>query len=299
MKSLAIGVLAACVSTLAFSDEKAAPPELTAPQIVAKNVTARGGLEAWQKIQTMVWLGHIDSANTPTPSVPFVLERKRPDKTRFEITAQNEIFVRMYDGIHGWKLRPTRGGRPEVQPYTPEELKFARDGEGMDGPLMEYQAKRVAVALEGTDEVEGHKAYRLRIKLPSGSRQHVWIDAQTLLETKSDRESRNAFGQSGTVTISYRDYRTVGGLQIPFIIETGVGTGKATDKMVIDKVLLNVPLDDRMFAKPWVPSRGNIVAVDTEARRPAGPAIGPAASRSPERPGLSLTPAPGGSGNAR
>jgi len=252
MMRIALALLAACLALPALAGAPESPPALSAAQIVEKNVAARGGLDAWRKINTMAWAGHIESGNVPGAALPFVLEMKRPDKTRFEIHVQNQRSVRMYDGTHGWKLRPARDGQPDLQPYTSEELKFAHDAEGIDGPLMDSQAKGVSVALEGVEEVGGNKAYRLAVKLPSGASRHVWIDAQSFLEVQSDREAHNAVGMSGTVTVHYRDYRTIDGVQIPFMIESGGSASQATDKMVIDRIALNPPLEDWMFARPEV-----------------------------------------------
>lgn len=272
MRRLTLWVLLGYISIVAFADELVSAPALNAAQIVEKNIAARGGSEAWQKIQTMIWIGHVESANTPAPSLPFVLEQKRPNKTRFEIKAQNQMAVRVYDGTHGWKVRTASNGKPELEPYSTAELSFARDWQSIDGPLMDYQAKGIAVTLDGLDEVEGHKAYRLNVKLPSGASHHVWIDAQSFLEIKYDRESRNAFGMSGMVSVLYRNYQSIEGLQIPLLIESGADTAKVTDKMVIDKILLNPPLEDRMFTKPSMPGRRNVVSIDAtrpEARRAA------------------------------
>lgn len=255
MKQIAVWVLAGCLSTAAIAAEADTAPTLTAPQIIEKNAAARGGLEAWRKIQTMVWIGHIESMNSSAPNLPYLLELKRPNKTRFEIKAQNQTSVRIYDGANGWKLRPGRNGQPELRPYTSNELTFARDAQGIDGPLMDYQARGVSITLDGIDEIEEHKAYRLNITLPSGASQHVWIDAQSFLEIKSDREARNAIGMSGTVSVLYRNYQTVDGLQIPLMIESGSETIKVMDKMVIEKIILNPPLDDQVFAKPNLPER--------------------------------------------
>jgi hypothetical protein len=245
--------LAAIGSTAATGAETAAPTGPSAAQIIGKNVAARGGLDAWRKIQRMVWIGHIKSAHVTAPSMPFILELKRPNRTRFEIQVQNTISARIFDGTQGWKVHSGRDGRPEVQPYTADELRFAREGQAIGEPLVDYQAKGISIALEGTDEVEGHEAYRLKVTLPSGTSHHVWIDTQSFLDIKNDRKSNNEFGQSGTVSIFYRDYRAVDGLKLPFVIESGARSGKATDKMVIDKILLNPPLDDALFAKPTLP----------------------------------------------
>src|SRR5512139_376207 len=117
MSRLSVWVSVACVAMAVVADGVAAEPELSAAQIVEKNVAARGGLEAWRKIQTMVWIGHIERASANATSMPCVLEQKRPSMTRFEIKAQNQVAVRIYDGTQGWKLRPASNGIPEVLPY--------------------------------------------------------------------------------------------------------------------------------------------------------------------------------------
>ncbi|MGA7178361.1 MAG: hypothetical protein WBX11_02075 [Thiobacillaceae bacterium] len=257
MRRISLAIFATCLATPALAAPLDAAPALTAAQIVDKNIAARGGLDAWRKVQTTIWVGHIESPNAPALNIPFALEQKRPDKTRFEIKMQNQLSVRMFDGSHGWKVRPGRDGHPDVQAFTPDELRFAEESQGIDGPLMDYQSEGITITLDGMEKVDGANAYRLSLLLPSGSRRHVWIDAQSFLDIKSDRKSQNASGAPGTVSKYYRDYRTVDGLRIPFIIESGSDTGRAADKMVIDKVVLNPPLQDRMFAEPFAPRRQN------------------------------------------
>lgn len=265
MLRIAVVVLAACFATGIMAREAAMATGLTAAQIVERNIDARGGLDAWRKIKTMVWVGHIESVGSSPSSMPFALEQKRPNMTRFEIRAQNQISQRQFDGNEGWKMRPARNGKPEIQPFTAEELVFARDGQGIDGPLMDYAAKGVAVMLEGLDDVEGHPAYRLNIRLPSGASHHVWIDAHTFLELKYDRTTRNAAGQTGVLSVFYQNYQNVEGLQMPLLIESGLEGASTRDKMVIERVALNSPLEDSLFAKPRVPNERKSVTVDARA----------------------------------
>jgi outer membrane lipoprotein-sorting protein len=287
------GFLSICAAA-----ENGTASTLTADQIVEKNADARGGLEAWRKIETMAWAGHIESANAPAPNLPFVLEIKRPNKTRFEITALNQKAIRVYDGSNGWKVRPAQSGKPEVQPYTSDELKFAQEGEGIDGLLLDSRAKGYTVTLDGIDEIEARSAYRLGVRLPSGATRHVWVDAANFLDLKSDRTWRNANGQTGTVVMSYRDYQAFAGVQLPTTIETGSGSPQAPDKMVIERIALNPSLDERAFAKPTPPGRRNAVAIRAEAAPQAtSESLAKAASPSSSRlTGASLPSAPQGEG---
>lgn len=256
--------------------------ELTAEQVVRKNVAARGGAEAWAKIETMVWIGHMQSEHAPVPIMTFVMDQKRPNKTRFEIDAMGQKTVRVFDGAHGWKVQPNRAGGPDTKPYTPQEVTFAFRAQLIDGPLIDYRAKGNVVALEGIDEVEGRKAFRLKVQLASGETDHVWIDAQTFLDIKYERPSYGPPGTPSTVTIFYRGYKTVEGLQIPAVIETPSAAGQTPDRMVIEKVALNPPLADRVFTQPGAksPRSARAAGLPPEwavGRTPSGPAAPQAA----------------------
>src|ERR1700676_1178480 len=107
-----VAMLAAGI-TLATLASKGWAAELSAAKIVEKNVAARGGLDAWRKIETMVWSGHMQSAHGQIPSMLFVMQQKRPNKTRLEINALGQKTVRIFDGVRGWKVKPNRDGGPE------------------------------------------------------------------------------------------------------------------------------------------------------------------------------------------
>ncbi len=269
MRRIAVWVLAACISACAGGTGQPAAGMPSVAQIVEKNAVARGGAEAWHKIDSMVWIGHVESSNAPAQ---FVLAMKRPNKTRFEIVAMNRMALRVYDGTEGWKLRPMRRGEgPNVQPYTPEELKFAHDEQVIDGLLIDHAAKDIAIALEGTDEVEGRKAYRLNVRMPSGATRHVWVDAETFLEIKYEREARGVAGQPVKVTVYYRNYQAINAVKLPLVIESTAGSGQASDKLVIDKVQFNPKLDDSLFARP-------LVAADRSRSVQVRPDAGPASA---------------------
>ena len=245
--------LAASFSAAAASGTETLP-HLSAKEIVAKNVKARGGLDAWHKVKTMVSIGHLETGNPSAPRVPFVLQQARPNKTRFEVHVHEKTSVRVFNGVEGWKLRPSRGGGSEPVAYTAEEISAARDGPGIDGPLIDYQAKGIGVDFDGIDEVAGRKAYRLVVKLPSGVIRRWWIDAKSFLDVRYERESHTATGQAATVTVSFANYKSIDGLQFPHSITTGQESGKEMESMMIEQIFLNRPIDDKVFAQPRAPT---------------------------------------------
>ncbi|HEX4152444.1 MAG TPA: hypothetical protein VHY75_09600 [Steroidobacteraceae bacterium] len=269
--------------------------QLTVAEIVQKNVDARGGLDAWRKVDSMVWTGHMESADPTVPSFTFVLEQKRPNKTHFELSSLGEKSMRVFDGAHGYKLRPSRDGSVDAQPFSENDLRFARDAQGLDGPLIDYQAKGIQVEFAGVEEIEGHKSYRLMVHLPSGDRQDVWIDAKTFLDVKYDRTSYTTAGAKGVVSVFYRNYQTVGGLKIPGMLEIGVGSNKVPDRMVIERIALNPSLDDKAFGRPANAHRRRMATVDIQApnidpRNAFGPMHAPGAGGAPVPERGPLTP---------
>jgi hypothetical protein len=248
-------VAAAAASAAPATHAGAPAPAKTAAEVIDRNVAARGGLDAWRKVETMVWLGHLEHGARDAQRVPFVMTLRRPNITRFELKEQFSQFTRIFDGAHGWKVRPGSDGRAETKSFSPEEVNFARTEYVLDGPLIDYQAKGVTADLDGIDTVDGRKAYRLSLKLPTGGERKVWIDTKTNLEIRSDRPATNPLKPGAPVSVYYRDYAAVDGLQIARSIETGVGAGEAGDKLVIDRVLVNPKLDDGTFAPPTTPLR--------------------------------------------
>jgi len=292
MRKLVIAAFALGFATVALAREPAPAQQMTAEQIVDRNVAARGGLEAWRKIETMVWVGHIESSHAPVPGVLFTMQQKRPNKSRFETNALGEKTVRAFDGTRGWKLKPNRQGGPDLKPFSPQEVTFAFRSQAVDGPLIDYQAKRNQVALEGIDQIEGRQAFRLKVDLASGETDHVWVDAATFLEVRYDRPSYGSAGTPTTVSVFYRDYKTVEGLQIPSVIETAPIPGAHPDRMVIERMLLNTSMDDRTFAPPGARERRGGMTMRNESRPPGGSApIKPAGTPAASSPDPAAAPA--------
>jgi hypothetical protein len=278
----ACGLLAFASITVAVAAPAPAPapaPRTSAPapalaalsvaQIVDRNVTARGGLAAWRAIQTLTLEGTLDAGGKPSHELPYVLKQKRPHKSRLEITFKEQTSVQVYNGTEGWKVRPFLN-RNEVEPLTAVEAKSAAAAEELDGPLIDYARKGTQVALAGTESVEGHPAYRLKLTLRNGAQRRLWIDAGSFLELKIDGEPRKLDGRPHNVAIYYRDYKTENGLTMPRLQETVVEGVKDKYKMTIARVTVNEPMADSLFDKP------QLAAVAAPPAAPAAPAAPPA-----------------------
>lgn len=254
-------VLSAAAALAAPATSTHLKPATTVGEVIERNATARGGLAAWRKVETMVWLGHLQRAGNNAQPVPFAVQLKRPNLTRFELKEQSNDFTRIFDGAHGWKVRPAGDGRPEIKSFSPEEVNYARTEFVVDGPLIDCQAKGVTATLDGIDMIEGREAYRLSLRLPSGGDRKLWIDTETNLDVRYDRPATNPLKPGAPVSVYYRDYTRIEGVKIPRSIETGVGAG-TPDKLIIDKILVNPKLDEGTFLPPPTPMhRGGRVRI--------------------------------------
>jgi hypothetical protein len=283
---------AAAAAARAAAEARATPkvvpadlPSLTVAQIVERNAAARGGLPAWQRVNSMTLVGKLDAGKTRRDGgqvavvsaqerrkakielrkalqegkvladaqkviqLPFQMDLKRPAMQRLEIPFQGETAVQVYDGNSGWKLRPYLG-RHEVEAFSAEELKIAASQQELDGPLINYRAKGTAVAVEGGEMIEGRGAYRLKLTLKNGEERHLWVDAKTFLDLKIDGAPRRWDGKMRSVATYFRDYRKVDGLMIAHRLETTVEGVIGSESIYIEKVALNSVNDGARFAKP-------------------------------------------------
>jgi hypothetical protein len=282
---------AIALAVAAAAGQPASQTKLSAAQIADKNVAARGGLEAWRSVHTLSLAGKLGAGGNQRATLPmpapdprfkqhmfstrlaeeaqlsFVMELERPRKMRMELQFNGQTAIQVYDGANGWKVRPFLN-RLEVEPYTADEMKMASLQADLDGLLVDYAAKGTQIGLAGMEKVEDRDTYKLKLTMKNGQAIHVWIDAQTFLEAKIEGQPKRLDGTNHPVEVYYRDYRPVSGLQIPFVLETKVlpvaqtalgfkDVPVPTEKVIVDKVVVNPKLDEKLFSKPQVGAAGN------------------------------------------
>jgi outer membrane lipoprotein-sorting protein len=241
-------------------------PRLTAAEIVARHVQARGGAQAWKTVQTMqltgkmeagrgdndkraeklinankkvtgkgnnaeVALASADVENDKQIELPFKLDLQRPNRMRLELAVGSQTAVQVFDGKRGWKYRPFLN-RSDAEPYTDEENKAEEARGDLDGPLINYAAKGSKVELEGTDFVEAQPAYRLKVTL------------------KMEGLPRQFDGKLRPVYVYQRDFRPVQGVVIPFVLETAVEGVADHHRVLIEQGAINPKFEQALFTKP-------------------------------------------------
>jgi outer membrane lipoprotein-sorting protein len=257
---------------------KTTAPKLSAAQIVRKHVVARGGLQAWQGVQALSMTGKMDAGTGDSVArstrlakqnrkgrrevvpaaqegpekqvqLPFTLAEARPHRSRLEIEFAGKTAVQVYDGTNGWKVRPFLN-RSEVEPLTPQEAQVEAETPGLDGLLIGHEAKGTKVEAEGAEKVDGRDAYKLKVTTKAGVVRRVWVDAKTFLDVKVEGFPRRMDGKLHQVFVYQRDFRSVQGVKIPFVLETVVDGYPQKHQIHLEKVAVNPKLDAATFAKP-------------------------------------------------
>ncbi len=224
-------------------------PKLSAAQIVEKNEAARGGVTAWRAVQTITLTGKLDAGGKQDTLLPVKIQVKRPNKQRISIDFAGHTAVQVFDGQHGWMLRPYLN-RPDAEPFSPDELQKALAAPPLEGQLIDYAAKGSKVELEGTEVVEKKATYRIKVTTKQGHTQRFWIDGSTFLEAKAEADPHHFNAKMRRTETYYRDYHRVGGVMIPYVAETRVDSALQGRALTIEKAMLNETIDDSLFTKP-------------------------------------------------
>jgi outer membrane lipoprotein-sorting protein len=218
----------------------------TADEILAKTFAAQGGLDKLKAVQSIRMTGRMTVG--PGLEAPVVIEMKRPKAMRLEISIQGTTIVQAYDGTQGWMLNPLTG-RTAAEPLPSEMTKLIEEQADMDGPLMDYKSKGHTVELLGKETADGTECYKLKLTQKDGSVTVYYFDAESFLGVKqeSKRTVRGSEVENETIV---GDWKQVDGVMYPHSIDAGQKGGQMRQKMAIQKIDVNVPIDDARFKMP-------------------------------------------------
>ena len=223
----------------------------TPDEIISKYIAARGGLAKIRGIRTERVSGTISFG--PGAEGPFVVERARPLKMHMEITISGQTFIRTYDGKSaGWVYNPL-GPNPGVQPMSEADLRSVYDEADFEGPFIDSKAKGNKIESAGKEEVEGKPAYKLKLTDKNSQVSYFYFDSSTYLILKW-LGTRKVGDKDEPWESLFRDFRDVNGLKYPFLIESDAPGTDQTQKIVADKIEVNIPIDDARFGKPKPPA---------------------------------------------
>ena len=234
-----------CVLTLgmfAVSSPGAQTP--TVDDLVAKNLAAKGGAEALRALTSVKMTGRIKGAIGEMPVTTYA---KRPNLRRRENVSDGQTFVLGFDGTTVWAINPLVSPRPR-EITGPQADMTRQDADDFDSVLLDYKSKGRTVELVGSEPVQGIAMHRLRVTGKNGSIQELYLNAETMLESKMVMQVEQG-GRKGIVALEFSNYKTIDGITIPLHIRQTFN-GQPMTEVTYDQVQFNVLMHDALFKMP-------------------------------------------------
>jgi hypothetical protein len=213
-------------------------------ELIAKHVAARGGQARLKAIQTI----RIERTVAATfNDIDVVIYKKRPGLYRSEQKPEGgtSATVRGFADV-AWE---TVNGKTAVRTGAGPAEQREVDGD-FDGFLVDYRDKGHAIVLEGRQRVGATDAWKLKVTLKSGATRYVYLDADTLLERRHETSIEVAPNRRVATTITFGDWREVGGVKFPFAIDEERDAPGQTFVIYTKRIEVNVPMEDTIFRMP-------------------------------------------------
>jgi hypothetical protein len=222
---------------------------ITADEIIANHVAARGGAEKLKALKTLRRTGRLIVPGF-NGEISLVDYQARPNSYRVEFTLQGLTGVQAWDGHEGWQIQPFQGRKdPERLPADQSKpLELSAD---IDFPFVDYQSKGGKVQFLGSEDVDGTPAYKLRLARASGDEILYYIDPDSWMLIREIQKTV-VRGAEQITENDYGEYERVEGVWVPMTQATGPKGSDASQKQqaVFEKAEANVDLPPSLFSFP-------------------------------------------------
>jgi outer membrane lipoprotein-sorting protein len=233
---------ASAVSALLVTVAALQGQTLSVDEIIAKNISARGGVETLKGTTSVRTTGKgvMQGAEMTVSSV-----NKRPYFFRNESSLPGQKRILAFDGENLWMALGDMP--PQLLPPGPQ-LEAMKQTSQIDSPLLDYKAKGTRIELGQPLAEEGRTLHHLIVTPKGAPAMHYYIDAVTNLEAKMVIEVEEN-GQTTKMEMRFSDFTNVQGRQVPFTVTQFVN-GKQAAQVKYSSVEFNVPVDDSLFRMP-------------------------------------------------
>ncbi|MFL5394220.1 MAG: hypothetical protein ACJ79G_15430 [Myxococcales bacterium] len=251
----------------------------TAEELVQKNIDARGGLEKLRALRSLRLTGKVLFGSDSPIEARYGQLIARPGLYREETTLQGLTAVDAWDGKEAWRLQPF-GGRRDPFRASADDAKELAQSADLDGPLVDWKEKGNRIEFLGSEDVDGTEALKLRVVRKDGDVVTYFLDEDTFLAIR-ELHQRQVRGTERLVEVDIGSYTDVGGVLVPFSIESGPLGAPKTTRVTIERGEANVPVDEAFFRFPAAGTKVGlaIIAGPPPTQAPPGNRAAPGKSR--------------------
>lgn len=199
----------------------------TAKEIIDKNIELSGGLTNWKLLNSVIIYGKVTLGIND--EYPIKIFQQRPNLTKTVITiGKKETPIEGFDGSKGYAMNYAANKIQEYPNYTPESF---------DNDFIDWESKGFEARYLGKEKVGN--IYCHKVELTKNVNKTIYFfDTRSymlLKEVKADE------------TLVYDDYRKVGGLLMPFVLQSSSQKRDSDYVMTILKIETNKVLPPNTF----------------------------------------------------
>jgi hypothetical protein len=215
----------------------------TVDEVIQKYANAMGGLENFKKVKTAKFSG---TATAQGQDFPLTVQIVNGSAMRTDVEVMGQAIVNVYKDGKGWKINPFAGSATATD-ATADELKEFKNQASISTALMDYKDRGYKATLDGQEDVDGAKAYKIRLAADSAHVDTYYVDASTYMVIKFTG-SRPVMGNEMQIETYFSDVKEFNGLKFS-TTRTVKSEGQEVQSVHFDKIELNVPVDEKIFEK--------------------------------------------------
>jgi hypothetical protein len=216
---------------------------LSADEVVQKYASAMGGLDNFNNIKTAKLTGTVSAQNL---DLPITIQIINGHAVRTDVEVMGQSVVNSYKDGKGWKINPFQGAA-DATDGTAEELSEWKAQTTLASGLMDYKKRGYTVESQGQENVDGKNAYKIKLTTDDKKVSTFYIDATSFMPIKSVA-TRNIMGQEAEIETTFADYKEFGGIKFA-MTRSQKANGQVFQDIKMNKVELNVPIDEKIFNK--------------------------------------------------
>lgn len=223
---------------------------ITAAMILKKNLAASGGLEAFQRLQSMVVRGELGLSRGRTGEFSFFYQAPSSHVVQLRINGIGTLWLGNHEReaiSRSWpeRLDLMRADNTEMEPLNISVILV-----DLTNLLKRQVSDKIKVELVGRTEVDGRCALGLSFTPPRGYRSMRFYDCETFLLVRLDWVERIRRFKDGPETEQvvrsyFTDYKESFGLQLPRVIRISRPQGES--ELKLSTIETNVKIDDSVF----------------------------------------------------
>ena len=228
-----------------------APPNRPSPdQLFDAYIKALGGAERLAALKSFVARGMYEGFDTAGATVPFEIYARAPNQRAIVVhLAPGADSVRVVDGQNAWNTSTGTLMKVPVVALSGAELQGAKLEAALMFPGQIRQLLKNWITGFATTVIDDRPVDVVQGTGADDTPVKFYFDQETGLLVRMFRYANTRIGLN-PIQVDYADYRTVSGVEVPFMVTVTWTDGRSVYEF--SEVEPNAPIDASRFARPVI-----------------------------------------------